>query len=124
MRVVVFAAMIFAGCGTAAPTPTVERVPDVEFVRLLTAPGPPFPCPASLISGELVADTVAGTAIVSDDDRFPVRWPPGYVGRVLGKEIEVLDKNGVVVAVTGTRVELGGGMSESGVWLTCHGLIT
>ena len=117
VRLLVLAAIGVAGCGTTAPTPAVQ------FIQLLTAPGPPFPCPASLINGELVVDSAAGTAILSDGERFRVRWPPGYVGRLLGDQIEVLDANGIVVAVTGRRMELGGGASAPGIWLTCHGLI-
>lgn len=116
-RLFLFAAVIVAGCQTTSPTPTAALVP------LLTAGGPPFSCPASLIEGELVADPSAGTAIVSQGERFRVRWPPGYVGRVAGREIEVLDANGIVVAVTGRPMKLGGGASEPDLWVTCHGFL-
>ena len=78
---------------------------------------------ASLIIGELVVDPDAGTAIIEDGRRFRVRWPPGYVGRREGNEIQILDGNSVVIAETGMTMTLGGGSSEAGVWETCHGLI-
>lgn len=91
-------------------------------MQLLTAPaGQPFTCPASLIFGDLVVDPEFGTALVQDRRRLPVRWPPGYVGRRLNDEVEVIGTDGSVVAVTGGRLTLDGGESSE-VWSTCAGL--
>jgi len=108
---------------SARPTPTPIAASSDDFVQLLAAPaGQQFECLESLIVGELVVDPVSGTAIVEALRRWPVRWPPGYVARRVGAEIEVIGSAGFVVAVTGSRVTLDGGESPPGVWSTCAGL--
>jgi hypothetical protein len=48
-------------------------------------------------------------------------WPPGYIGRQSGSDVEILDASGQVVARTGALVQLPGGYSGSDprVFLTC-----
>jgi len=68
------------------------------------------------ISGDLVADRIAGTAIQVDPvagwgsldgTRVPVRWPDGYTGwRLSTGEVEVRGRTGNVVVTTGRHVEL------------------
>ena len=71
--------------------------------------------------GQLVTDPTYGTAIVEHVRLMPVMWPPGYVGRQIGSDIEVLDTSGQVVARTGNLVQLPVGYSGSDprVFLTC-----
>jgi hypothetical protein len=40
---------------------------------------------------------------------MPVMWPPGSTARRAGSEVEVLDKQGSVVARTGSRYLIEGG---------------
>ncbi|HEY0443786.1 MAG TPA: hypothetical protein VGC90_06175 [Candidatus Limnocylindrales bacterium] len=61
-------------------------------------------------------------AIAEPDASIVVRWPYGYAGRRSGSEVEILDRTGVVVARTGTRVRLPGGEVEQGVWYACPGV--
>ncbi len=71
-------------------------------------------CYLSHITGLLIPDPSAGTAIVEEDmgheRTVPVKWPPGYTGRLaIDGQVDVLDEKGVVVARTGLRFELLGG---------------
>jgi len=102
-----------AACGPSAGTPG-------DPVVLLTNDQPGVGCPANVVTGALVVDVKAGTAIVDNGIRKPIRWPPGYSGRHSGGEVEILDASGTVVGRTGTVVRLGGGEIE-GVWLACSG---
>lgn len=87
-------AIASAGCGSPAPSPS-------GFGSLGTVG-----CYPSYIEGDLVGDQGQGTAI----DTTPIVWPKGYTVRPSGPEREVLDETGHVVARTGTRVHLGGGL--------------
>jgi hypothetical protein len=81
------------------------------------------------ITGELVADTTYGTAILETHQTkvgpetiaWPVKWPSGYTGRRGGSQVEVLDGTGHVVARTGTRVQISGGYAGENprVWSVC-----
>jgi hypothetical protein len=54
--------------------------------------------------GELIVDKKHGTGLKDDEGAItPVLWPPGFTGRWVGSEIEVLDPAGSVVATTGRR---------------------
>lgn len=68
-------------------------------------------CYTSGISGTLVTDFGAGTAIVDDTNgrRTVVTWPLLWTGRSSGLEIEIVNRSGKVVARTGTHVNLMGG---------------
>jgi hypothetical protein len=91
-----FVAMValLVGCG-----------PIVAPVTLLTYDlGSCHPAPTA---GALVADQEVGTALLGPTGRrMPVAWPSGFTGRYAGGEIEVVDADGHVVAVTGKRYEL------------------
>jgi hypothetical protein len=53
-------------------------------------------------TGDLIADATSGTAY---KDGTPTMWLPGYTGRRVGSEVEVLDRDGKVVATTGKRYQ-------------------
>ncbi len=78
-------------------------------------------CYMSGVTGELVADPAAGTAITDgmSGQRVAVTWPVGWTGRQAGSEVEVLNQSGEVEARTGTRVSLMGGYWTDGSFLTC-----
>jgi hypothetical protein len=79
-------------------------------------------CYTSGTTGELVADPVAGTAIIERSGRrIAVTWPNGWTGRRSGWEVEVVDTSNAVVLRTGTRVSLMGGYTSDGSFLTCGG---
>jgi hypothetical protein len=76
-------------------------------------------CYTSGTVGDLVPDPAAGVAIVeATGTRLVVMWPSGYAGRHSGSEVEVLNRQGEVVARTGTHVYIDGGYSQGG-WVTC-----
>jgi hypothetical protein len=79
-------------------------------VPLLTGSGT---CYVNEAHGLLVVDLTYGTAIIDNMVRSeipePVAWPAGYTGRRVGSEVEVLNRQGNVVAVTGREVTLPGG---------------
>ena len=57
--------------------------------------------------GELIVDPEFGTALYqASDDINPVVWPRGFTGRHVGSEVEVLDRDGKVVATTGKTYEI------------------
>lgn len=98
------------------------------------SPGPAVPlwagsdtCYLSNITGELVADPISGVAIIERHTGNPDRttrldWPGGYTARLSGSEVEVLDRRGVVVARTGTRMEIQGGYGLPRGFEVCAGL--
>jgi hypothetical protein len=76
-------------------------------------------CYTSGTVGDLVVDPAAGVAIVEKTGaRYMVMWPSGYMGQRAGSEIEVLNREGKVIARTGTHVSIDGGYSQGG-WVTC-----
>ena len=84
---------------------------------LVTADGPCFVGPWE---GLLVADPRTGTAIVTGDRVQSLVWVTGYTGRRVGSEIEVIDRQGEVVATTGQHVVLmGGGLDGLPGFLVC-----
>jgi hypothetical protein len=82
-------------------------------------------CYLSAITGSLITDPSAGTAIVDEEsgDTYPVSWPPGFTGRQNNSQVEVLNTSGSVVAQTGTRVHLLGGWYNHN-WVACGDYIT
>jgi hypothetical protein len=95
----------------AGEVPTAARTSDA--VALVTAEGH-FPersdgvnvCPYNYIVGLLIADPGYGTAARDEHGVHPLIWPVGYTARRLaGGEVEVLNRNGAVVATTGRRYE-------------------
>jgi hypothetical protein len=96
---------------------------------LVTADGP---CYVDIHEGLLVADPTTGTALLQESEvpqgstnvrqsgTVPLVWRPGFSGRRVGAEIEVLDRQGNVVATTGQHVMLTGGSQPSlRGWLVC-----
>jgi hypothetical protein len=95
---------------TPAPTSTLSDGPLISiptqapFVR--DQNGVLF-CNEALLSGRLVAHPQWGIAV----EGGLVFWPNGYVGRIAGDRIELLDDKGRVVARTGDQIEAGGGQA-------------
>jgi hypothetical protein len=105
----------------------VAPAPDGEAVLILT--GPPNyrydhgGCFTNSARGQLFVDPTYGTAIVDEDmiavtgtrpPPVPVAWRPGFTARRLGTEVEVLDPNGRVVAITGRSYLIPGGYVNAG----------
>jgi hypothetical protein len=105
------AGVLLAGCAVAS-TP----------VKLVT--GSPTPgCFAANTTGMLVVDDTYGTAIVDMEGMIgpppgggpvPLAWRPAFTGRQAGKEVEVVDPDGHVVATTGQRYRFEGGYAQFG----------
>ena len=103
-------ALVLVGC-EAFDTP----------VPLLTGSGLSGGCFTNHADGPLVVDPTYGTAIIDMDavagappglpppSPIPVAWRPGFTGRRVGSEVEVLDPHGKVVAVTGHKYSIAGG---------------
>jgi hypothetical protein len=101
---VLAAAIAIASYGVPTPLKTGSLNPD--------APPGSVGCYTSGVSGELLDDPGAGTAIIDSMDgrRVLVTWPIGWTARrALFGGTQVIDERGMVVARTGTRVYLMGG---------------
>jgi hypothetical protein len=106
-------AVVLVGCGPSFSEPSLS-----EPVSLITTNGSPNnegSCATVFASGPLVVDPTYGTAIIDpslhqpDTTRpIPVAWRPGFTARRLGSEVEVLDPQGNVVAITGHEYTLSG----------------
>jgi hypothetical protein len=80
----------------------------------------PPDCFLSGREGELIVDPELGLAWRADpDDIRPVIWPRGYTGRRVGSEVEVLDRDGRVVATTGWKGEITYSKLEAGLVFAC-----
>lgn len=79
------------------PLPTTDLVPGMA-------------CNAAELVGELSVDD--GSSLTVHGKR--ILWPMGYVGRIRGDVIEILDSAGVMVARTGDVISVGGGGSNDG----------
>jgi len=97
-----------------------DRIDLAHATVLGAADGPGIVrCYTSGTVGDLVVDPAAGVAIVEKTGaRYMVMWPSGYMGQRAGSEIEVLNREGKVIARTGTHVSIDGGYSQGG-WVTC-----
>jgi hypothetical protein len=108
-------AFLVAGCGSgvapATPSfdsssviavPTQEPVPDGNT---------PPPCPAALVRGQLVPSPDWGVARADEEGGLTrqVIWPFGYVAEVQAERLALRSRTGTVVAITGDRLQLGGG---------------
>ena len=100
-------ALVFLGCG-----PLDDRVPLLTGVDRTI--GNPAACWTNSAHGPLVVDPKYGTAIIDLDNNpkntvaAPVAWRPGFTGRRLGSEVEVLAPDGHVVATTGRSYRIEG----------------
>jgi len=113
MRLLFLALMlvVLAGCGP------VSLLTDTQHDKTW--------CYTTGTTGVLIVDSTYGTRLAGGSS--PVMWPRGFTGRWLGSEIEVLDPTGNVVAITGKKYSLPGGLFEpdpplpgvSSVWLSC-----
>jgi hypothetical protein len=78
------------------------------------------PCFLSGWESELILDPRSGLAwSAGPDDIRPVIWPRGFTARRIGSEVEVLDRDGEVVATTGRKVEVTYTKMESGLVFAC-----
>ena len=104
--------LTLSACGSAVALKTGSLHSDPNEVG----------CYTSGTEGQLVEDATAGTAIVETQtgDRYLVTWPIGFTGRtgLLGG-VDVVDKQGNVVAHTGDFVNLPGGYWTDGSFLAC-----
>lgn len=70
--------------------------------------------------GELIVDPELGLAWrAGPDDIRPVIWPRGFTGRRVGTNVEVLDRDGEVVATTGWKGEITYSKLEAGLVYAC-----
>jgi len=106
-----------AGASPSDPFKSSEPSESMAPVRLLTGVpanmGDGDGCFTNAIEGELTVDPKYGTAIVTTTPpeglTATIAWRPGFTGRRVGSEIEVLDPNGNVVATTGNKYRIAGG---------------
>ena len=96
---------VVSGLISRPPSPDPGRVPLPTTDLVLG-----MECNGAELVGELAVDE--GSRLTVHGRR--ILWPMGYVGRVRGDRIEVLDDSGDVVARTGDVIALGGGGSNDG----------
>jgi hypothetical protein len=103
LGLLVVAAVIIATYGVPVPIKTGAVYPGQDPSRV--------GCYTSGVSGELVDDPTAGTAIIDSmgGQRALVTWPVGWTGRRTLFGVSVIDKRGNVAYRTGTHVDLMGG---------------
>ena len=108
---VLAAAIAFFGIPVAIKTGSLY--PDADPTRI--------GCYTSGVSGELVDDPSAGTAIIDgmSGRRTLVTWPIGWTGRNSLFGTSVINSRGEVIARTGTHVNLSGGYWTDGSFLAC-----
>ena len=83
----------------------------------------PTACPAALLSGDLVRTPDGSLGVLMDGGpMFRVEWTSYLVG---ARPLSLVDDNGLVVAVEGDRVGVGGGVvgNDPLVWTECGGLV-
>jgi hypothetical protein len=110
-------ALFVLGCG-----PSGAEVQEGVPIRLLTGDYQGMAsgggCFTYWATGPLSVDATSGTAIIDTDadatTTEPVMWRPGFTGRRVGSEVEVLDPNGNVAAVTGRNYKIEGGHIPAG----------
>jgi hypothetical protein len=74
-----------------------------------------FACHSAAFGGELASHPVWGIAVRGLDGRIsPMIWPHGYVGRISGDELQLLDANGQVIGRTGDWIKGAGGAARLG----------
>jgi hypothetical protein len=108
-------ALVMVGC-----TPVKPTHPPITL-RTAMATVDPADCPANEIDGALVESETTGLGIVAAAlATLDVTWPFGYsaVPSVAGGIL--LDPTGTIVAYTGERVRILGGIAGAdGTWLAC-----
>jgi hypothetical protein len=103
--------LVLASCGST--------ISGGAPVQLLTGVVPGYTenggCFTNFAVGTLVVDEKYGTAITDETAMSdhpvttPVMWRPGFTGRRAGSEVEVMDRQGLVVARTNQRYQIAGG---------------
>jgi hypothetical protein len=98
--------LVVMGCGlTADRVQLVTGVPTAEQGN-----NGQTGCFLFQMDGRLIFDPSFGTEVLSDSfGTVPVAWRPGFTARRAGSEVEVLDRDGNVVAITGQRYSIEGG---------------
>jgi hypothetical protein len=106
--------LVVAGCQGLLPTTQVQ---------LLTGnPEGGEDCNLLPHEGSLVVDPNYGTAVIQDapwgkagSSPVTMAWRPGFIGRRVGSEVEVVDPDGRVHATTGQHISFYPGGSIAGV---------
>jgi hypothetical protein len=110
-------AMILAACSTPlAPSPSVG-------FRILAqaSPGPDSICLEGRKQGTLIESSASGLGLSVAGKVLNVAWPFGFSARSQGGRVALVDADGSVVAFTGDRVEIAGGLGPDGIWSACPG---
>lgn len=105
-------ALCLLGCNALArPEPIEVRTSDTD-----TLDG----CYLAGTAAELILDPNAGLAWrFGPDDIRPVIWPRGYTARRVGSEIQVVNRDGLVIVRSGRVVEFGFIKFEPGLVYGC-----
>lgn len=84
--------------------------PSRPSATTVTSTLPLVGCYTNFASGLLEVDATYGTAITDATigGTRPVMWRTGYTARHAGPEVEVLDREGHVVATTGRHYQIEG----------------
>jgi len=121
--VLVFCALLAAGCATAgAPSPTPEpAATEAAAFAIRTAAVRPQACMDALITGQLARNPGSGLGLRHGPAGPPtvVEWPFRYSARDEAGRIALLDETGRVVAREGDTVQMGGGLGQLDIWYTC-----
>jgi hypothetical protein len=114
-------ALVLVGCGTLLPEPVHLLTPppaDGMIGSSVLITFGPDGCVSNPYAGELVVDATYGTAFIAtgggDATPLPVVWRSGFTGRRSGSEVQVVDPQGNVVAVTGHVYVFNGGYVNDG----------
>ena len=106
-------ALVLLGCDALAGSGRID-------VRTSDTDAPVAQCYLAGAAAELVLDPGVGVAWkFGPDDIRPVIWPRGYTARRVGSEIQVLNREGTVIARSGSRVEFGFIKFDSGFVYGC-----
>jgi len=106
-------ALCLLGCNALARSEPVEvRTSDRDTLDAQ--------CYLAGTAAELILDPSVGLAWkFGPDDIRPVIWPRGYTARLVGSKIEVWNRDGPVIARSGTMAEFGLVKYESGFVYGC-----
>ena len=131
LATLVLAALLASGCGpsvgpASVGSQSVRSTSDPDLVAVPTqepvAPGSTSgPCPASLARGELLRSAEWGLALRDEDFGVTrvVIWPFGYVAERDGGRLVLRAADGTVVARTGDRLHIEGGIVPGEAFLAC-----
>ncbi len=106
-------ALCLLGCDALARSEPVE-------VRTSVTDTLDAQCYLAGTAAELILDPSVGLAWrFGPDDIRPVIWPRGYTARRVGSEIQVVNRDGLVIARSGRVVEFGFIKFEPGLVYGC-----